>query len=108
MRATIKEIYRILKPGGKAILVVRTTDDYRYGKGRKIGENTYVMDIEETNEKDMIIYFFDLNMVSESFKDFRILGIEKTETTLSNRMIKNSDWIIVAEKPKHFEAVQEP
>ena len=33
MRRSIAEVHRILIPGGKALVVLRTSDDYRFGKG---------------------------------------------------------------------------
>ena len=95
---TISEIHRILKKQGKMVLLTRTTDDYRYGKGKKIEENTYLLDINDTNEKGMIMHFFPEGEIREYFKKFDIITMEKTETTFSHRQKKNSDWIVVVEK----------
>ena len=97
-RKAVSEMYRILKKGGKALVFTRTTDDYRYGKGNKIDKNTFVLDIEDTNEKGMVMHFLDRDEVNEIFGKFNKITVEKTETTFSNSEKKNSDWIIIVEK----------
>ena len=91
-------MYRILKKGGKALVFTRTTDDYRYGKGNKIDKNTFVLDVEDTNEKGMVMHFLDMDGVNEIFGKFNKIIVEKTETTFSNSEKKNSDYIIIVEK----------
>lgn len=58
-RIAVLEMHRIFKKGGLALIFTRTTDDYRYGKGDKIDKNTFVLDIEDTNEKGMVMHFLD-------------------------------------------------
>ncbi|MCZ7401457.1 MAG: class I SAM-dependent methyltransferase [Candidatus Methanoperedens sp.] len=94
----VSEMYRMLKKGGKALIFTRTDDDYRFGKGRKLEKNTYILDIEDTNEKGMINHFLDRDEINEIFCQFNIINVEKTETTFSNSQKKNSDWIIIVEK----------
>ena len=94
----ILESYRILKKNGVALIFTRTTDDYRCGKGDKIDKNTFVLDIEETNEKGMVMHFLDRAEINEIFNKFSEIIVEKTETTFSNSEKKNSDWIIIVRK----------
>lgn len=94
----VDELYRILKKGGRAFVFTRTTDDYRFGKGREIGKNTYILDIGETNEKGIIQYFLSKKDISRIFSKFKEITIGKTETTLFDLEKKNSDWIIKIEK----------
>jgi len=61
----ISELYRILKKDGVALIFTRTTDDYRYGKGDKIDKNTFLLDIEDTNEKGMVMHFLSKNLISK-------------------------------------------
>ncbi len=98
VKKTVSEIQRILKNQGIAIFITRTIDDYRYGKGEKIEQNTYKLDIDVTNEKGMIMHFLDESEIIDLFKDFKVITIEKTETTFSNRQKKDSDWIIIVIK----------
>lgn len=41
MRQAIAETRRVLAPGGKSFVVLRSIDDYRYGKGRELESNTF-------------------------------------------------------------------
>jgi len=94
----ISELYRVLRKDGVAFIFTRTTDDYRYGKGDEIDKNTFVLDIEDTNEKGMVMHFLDRAEINEIFNRFNEIIIEKTETTFSNSEKKNSDWIIIVRK----------
>jgi len=95
---TVSETFRILKKGGKALVFARTTDDYRYGKGGQIERNSFILDIEDTNEKNMIMHFLDREEINVIFNKFSEITVEKTETTFSNLKKKNSDWIIIIKK----------
>lgn len=97
-RTAIFEMHRILKKDGKALVFTRTTDDYRYGKGEKIDKNTFVLDIEDTNEKGMVMHFLDRTEINKIFSKFNKIIVKKTETTFSNSEKKNSDWIIIVRK----------
>lgn len=97
-KKAVSELYRILKKGGLAFIFTRTTNDYRFKKGKKIEENTFVLDIEDTNEKGMVQHFLDNRDIENIFGKFKEVIIEKTETTFSNLKKKNSDWIIMVKK----------
>ncbi|MBI2054304.1 MAG: class I SAM-dependent methyltransferase [Candidatus Staskawiczbacteria bacterium] len=97
-KKAVDGLYRILKEGGLAFIFTRTTDDYRFGKGKEIEKNTFVLDIEDTNEKGMQMHFLDKKDIRKIFKKFREIAVEKTETTFSNSKKKNSDWIITLKK----------
>ena len=94
----VSEVYRILKKEGLALIFTRSIDDYRYGKGDKIDKNTFVLDIEDTNEIGMVMHFLDREEINEVFSKFNIITVEKTETTFSNLEKKNSDWVIIVRK----------
>lgn len=94
----VSELYRILKKGGLAFIFTRTTNDYRFKKGKEIEKNTFVLDIEDTNEKGMVQHFLGGEDVKKIFNKFEEVIIEKTETTFSNLKKKNSDWIIMVKK----------
>jgi ubiquinone/menaquinone biosynthesis C-methylase UbiE len=94
----VSELYRILKKGGRAFIFTRTTDDYRFKKGKETEKNTFVLDIEDTNEKGMAQHFLDKEDIKKVFGKFEKITIEKAETTFSNLEKKNSDWIIMVQK----------
>ena len=92
-----REIYRVLKPGGKALIVVRTTGDYRFGQGTEIEINTFL--IEEKDEKrssfhenGMVMHFTE--EIEEYFKDFSVLEINKTIETHDHGKIRDENFVI--------------
>jgi SAM-dependent methyltransferase len=98
MRASISELWRALVAGGRAFVVLRTTDDYRFGKGQELARNTFRLDIADTNEHGCIQHFLSSTDIPEYFSRFAHVSFEKTETTFGNRAGVNSDWLITAEK----------
>jgi SAM-dependent methyltransferase len=98
MRQAIAETRRVLVPGGKAFVVLRSTDDYRYGKGLEVGANTFELDISETNELGTIQHFVTALDIPEYFVPFSKVNFEKAEWTTCDRTRLNSDWMITAEK----------
>ncbi len=94
----VSEAYRILKKGGKAFVFTRTKSDYRFGRGKKVEKNTFILNIKDTNEKGMMMHFLDKNEIKEIFSSFDDIILEKTETTFSNLKKKNSDWLIKVKK----------
>jgi SAM-dependent methyltransferase len=97
-RAAIQEVHRVLKTGRRAFIVLRTTHDYRFGKGGKIEPNTFCLTIHETNEYGTIQHFLSEEAVHEYFSSFSQVEFEKTETTFKQRCAVNSDWLINVEK----------
>ncbi len=64
-RASIGELFRVLKPRGRAFVVARTTDDYRYGRGAPLGARTFRCESDETNERGMVMHFLAAEDVQE-------------------------------------------
>ena len=64
IKKAVQEMRRVLKPEGKILLVVRTTEDYRYDKEKEIEKHTTIIN-EESEEKcahsenGMLMHFFD-------------------------------------------------
>jgi cyclopropane fatty-acyl-phospholipid synthase-like methyltransferase len=98
MKQAINESYRVLKKQGKAIIVTRTTDDYRFGKGKRIEKNTYILETDETNEHGMMMHFLSKDDVYEYYSRFSKINIERNEFTINNLAQLNSDWAITVEK----------
>lgn len=99
IRNAAKEICRVLKPNGKAFIVVRNTEDYRYGKGKEIDKNTFLIQEENENkcafnENGMMMHFFELDEVKELFKDFTKVEIDESIITHENGSYKDSNFII--------------
>lgn len=98
MKKAIGELYRVLKKNGKALIQTRTTDDYRFGKGREIERNTFILDIEETNELGMPGHFLTKEDIYDYFSKFKKINLERNDFTSNNLKLLNSDWVITVEK----------
>lgn len=98
MDRAIREIYRLLVPGGKAFIVVRTTDDYRFGKGERLEPNTFRLNISDTNEFDTVQHFLSAEDIPVRFSSYSNVSFEKTETTFAGRSRLDSDWLITVTK----------
>lgn len=97
-KKSIEEAHRVLADGGKLFVVLRTTQDYRWGKGEQLERNTFRLKIEETNEYNTIQHFLTEDNIRTYFAAFSRTSYEKTETTFANHSRLNSDWLITAEK----------
>ena len=98
MKQAIKELSRVLVHGGRAFVVLRTTGDYRFGKGEKLRHNTFRLTITDTNEYETVQHFITAEDIANYFSVFSRLSFERTETTFANRTALNSDWLITVEK----------
>lgn len=98
MQMAIQDMYRILKAEGKAFVMLRTTSDYRFGKGEQLEPNTFMLNIHDTNEYGTIQHFLDQDAVREYFASFSKCEFERTETTFGQLQAVNSDWLITVEK----------
>ncbi len=98
MKRAISEVRRILTTNGRSFIVLRTTRDYRYGKGRELESGTFQLDIADTNELGTIQHFLTEENICEYFGDFSSVSFERVESTFCGRTRVNSDWLITAEK----------
>ena len=98
VRKSIDELYRVLKKSGQANIRLRATNDCRFGKGKLIDKNTFLLDIDETNEKDLICHFITKEDVYEYFSRFSEINLEIEEFSFGGLKLLNSDWVITVEK----------
>jgi SAM-dependent methyltransferase len=97
-RAAVAELHRVLRPGGEAFVVVRSTDDDRCAKGDSLGENTYRLTITDTNEAGTVQHFLTADAVQDVYAGFAELSFELAETTFAARTRRNSDWLITVRR----------
>lgn len=103
IKKSIKEIHRILKKDGKAMLVVRNKKDYRFGKGKEIEKNTFIIDVNEKdkcafNENNMIMHFFEMDEILELFKMFDKIVVDEIIETHENMEYSDANYIITVTK----------
>jgi ubiquinone/menaquinone biosynthesis C-methylase UbiE len=98
MKEAIHEAWRVLRKPGKLLVILRSTRDYRFGKGEQIERNTYRLEISDTNEFGTTMHFLTESDIPDYFREFAQLSFESAELTFGNRSRLDSDWIITAEK----------
>jgi ubiquinone/menaquinone biosynthesis C-methylase UbiE len=103
IKKAVDEIYRVLKPGGLVYLEVRNTDDYRYGKGEKIEDNTFIICEDNVkkcayNESGMVMHFFLEEEIRQLFKCFSSVMIDRICESHENGQYFDNNFKIVLEK----------
>jgi 2-polyprenyl-3-methyl-5-hydroxy-6-metoxy-1,4-benzoquinol methylase len=89
----------LLKSGGYTFIRTRSLKDYRYNRGKSVGENEFVLSTKETGEDGLINTFFyesELAKLLERFFDFKYKYIFNIDSqNLQNSVIvPNSDIVI--------------
>lgn len=104
-RQTIDELYRLIKPGGKLLASIRSSNNtlcYLGEKnGKKLEERTFRLN--EEGIAGAVYHFFDEKDVTDYFSRFKInllteTELEHTSYTESATEFKNMFFIIEAEK----------
>jgi SAM-dependent methyltransferase len=99
MRRTIKEIYRLLIPGGTTLISIPSMRGFRHDKGRQIEPGTVIPDIGQDN--GIPHHYSDLKEVACEFAEFIIREI-KLQEAMNDDGYLSSHWFIQAEKPKEI------
>jgi len=73
IKKIVNEIYDVLCHDGKGLVTVVADMDYKFGKGRRLEENTYELSEEAHREKGMIHHFFNEFETRALFNKFEIL-----------------------------------
>lgn len=90
----MKEIKRVLKPGGVLLATFPTFKEYRLVQSKQITKNTFEFVAEGSNQKGVIVIGAEKEEdVREIFNEFSDLDIGYSE--ISIRGITNSHWLVV-------------
>jgi ubiquinone/menaquinone biosynthesis C-methylase UbiE len=98
IRIAVKEMHRVLKPGAKAFVVVRSCRDRRFGIGEQVADKTYRLSSNFSNEQGMVMNFMDPDDISSVFGEFEEVKIGITEESFASLEELNSDYLITATK----------
>lgn len=94
-RKTVRDMTRLLIPGGMLFLSIPSTRGYRHDKGRQIEPGTVIPDIGP--DKGILHHYFDLGEIAREFADYIIREIRLDENAHEEYL--SSHWLIWAEKP---------
>ncbi|MDH7476868.1 MAG: class I SAM-dependent methyltransferase [Candidatus Bathyarchaeota archaeon] len=92
MQKTISEIHRILKKKGFLLVNFLSKRTYRYGKGEKVEEDTFID--PEGVERGVLHHFTDEEEIRHLLKDFHIIKIRLLEREVEGKL--SSRWILTA------------
>lgn len=95
--AAVREVRRVLKPGGLFYCDLRCADDFEYGLGKEVAPNTFLLD--HGYEQGLVQHFFTLDEIKALFDgQFRIIYSEITERRLEpDYQRRYSRWILAVE-----------
>jgi cyclopropane fatty-acyl-phospholipid synthase-like methyltransferase len=96
MRRAIAEVHRVLRPGGLALLTLKSKRSFRYGKGEEIESDTYIPDTGE--DSGVPHHYSDREETEELLRDFVIREINHMERIFEGGY-HSSYWEVWLEKP---------
>jgi len=96
MRQAVREIHRVLKPGGWALIEFKSKRSYRYGKGREIEPDTFIA--EGGGDAGIPHHYSDREEVEELTKEFILHEINHMERIFEGEY-HSARWEVWLEKP---------
>lgn len=99
----VEGVRRVLKPGGKALIVTRTYKDSRLDHAERIGHCTYrILKMGDGSPSDveegMIMTFLNEAEIEKVFKSFKRVVCDRLTATMSGGKYFDDDWYIHVEK----------
>jgi SAM-dependent methyltransferase len=96
----LAECNALLAPGGLFFVISRTRQDWRFGRGREVERDGFVLDFSETGEKGLLNVFYDSDdlraMVEGSLGSLRPCQILKMryENAQNGAIVTNDEVVI--------------
>ena len=99
----VAELHRVLRPGGKAMVVTRSTEDDRVADAELIGPSTWRITrasegAPSTVEIGMVMTFLERPDITRIFSAFSRVLVDRHVFTYGGGAFSNVDWHIHAEK----------
>lgn len=96
----LKTMYQLLRPNGKMIVNFRTTEDFLFGKGRKISEETYHLGNSVPVYQNMLYTFLSKEQAEMLLTKvgFTLENIERDDYWKNNLSEKHSWWVFTVRK----------
>ena len=98
----LRNVCKVIKPGGLLLANWRADDDYFCGKGEALEKNVYVLDDRAAayGLAGMTYYFAPLDDLRALYEEcgFEIYNVEKRVFVIDNMAVANAHWHIWARK----------
>lgn len=99
----VKEIHRLLKPGGSAFVMVKSDRDVRKTKSEMIAPHHYKIMVKDegmpwNNEVGMGLTLLPKSEIIKCFKGFSEITIEEVTSTLEGGKYLESAWLVYVRK----------
>lgn len=100
---SLREIYRVLKPGGDAFVYVKTPDDSRGKMANLVGENRYQLASEDGNslwpgEEGIVLTLLGEKELRDILPDFTNVRIDRSSVTRGGGRYVEDEWLIYLQK----------
>jgi SAM-dependent methyltransferase len=87
MKKCLMDVSNLLVPGGYFFLRMRALGDYRYGKGRMVELNGFILEIAETGEEGLLNVFYHPDEIVKILHDH--LSVDKNSLRMFNLSFDN-------------------
>lgn len=98
----LQKVREMLKPNGILLCTLRSTKDSRTEEGKKVGDNTYLVDYFDSGSehvKQTEMYFWDEEEVKVFLKDFSDIKLgHRIIEPIGNLGKKTAHWLIEAKR----------
>ena len=94
MQHAVAEIHRVLRPGGLALISLQSRRGWRYGQGKEIEPNTFILNVGA--DAGVPHHYSDLAEIADLFKHFTVRTIEQEE--YYEEVNRHSHWQVLVEK----------
>ena len=94
MQGVVAEIHRVLRRGGSALVSLQSKRGWRYGQGKAIEPDTFVLDVGA--DAGIPHHFSDLAEIGKLFERFAIRQVEQEEHLEEGK--RHSHWQVVMKK----------
>ena len=99
IRRCVSEMYRVLVPGGQALLTLQSKRSYRYGQGQQLEQDTFI----PVSGPDAGIphHFFDEVGLRDLFADWIIasMALDEWDEVEGEAHYLRSHWVVSVERP---------
>ena len=103
MKAAISEMQRVLKPGGRALVMIKSDVDARATHGERLDELSYKVAVPDPGahwkaEAGLVLTLLDKSHVETCFEGFSDVVIDRSSVTACGGLFVDDEWLIQLRK----------